>query len=145
MISNEKMKLISFCHTKFCQNRMFRPRFLYFGGFNTPCACGGGKRKNDAGQQPKILQWNKHMLIHMTRKINFKHFSHTDLSRIRPPSCRFIKKSVLNGARMCFHFSVNSNFEWFRKQAGFDKTGQNVFELYVIILLSIYQLVRAVS
>ena len=27
MISNEKMKLISFCHTKFCQNRMFRPRY----------------------------------------------------------------------------------------------------------------------
>ena len=80
----------------------------------------------------------------MTRKINFKHFSHTKLSQIRPPSCRFIKKSVLNGARACCHFSVNCNFEWFRKQAGFDKTGQNVFELYVIILLLIYQLVRAV-
>jgi hypothetical protein len=45
MISNAKTKLKSFCHTIFCQNRLFRPRFLYFCGINTPCACGGGKRK----------------------------------------------------------------------------------------------------
>ena len=35
------------------------------------------------------------------------------------------------------NFCVNSNFEWFPKQAGINKTEQIVFEMHVIILLLI--------
>jgi hypothetical protein len=80
------------------------------------------KEKNDAGQQPKKRPRNKHILLDSTRKINLKYLSHTKLSRIRPSLCRFIKKSGLNGVRVCCNVSVNSNFEWFRKHAGNNKT-----------------------
>ena len=138
------MNLKSICHGKFCRNRLFRPRFQNC-GFVTPHAVAVKIKTNwRLANKQKIIK-NTEQRTKQNKMNNLKHFVHIKFWRIRPPWCRFIQKMVLNGARVCCNWRVNSDLKWFQKQVEINKTGQIEFELYVIVLLSSWQLARAES